>query len=118
MRKRPVSAPATACLAATDTLQNLALNYGGCAVTMTVNDVVTGNTPPVIGVNMGHHHPDDASWVTFMKRLGVNGAPPRMRACARRFVQHATTDSRHACASRAQARATSAWAAWAWPTAA
>jgi hypothetical protein len=52
---------------------------------MTVTNVNTGTTPMVIGVNLGHHHPSDGSWVAFLEHLGVNGAfvcsaraPPRV----------------------------------------
>jgi|APGre2960657444_1045066.scaffolds.fasta_scaffold00840_2 hypothetical protein len=41
---------------------------------MLVSDVVTGTTPLVIGVNLGHHYPTDGSWVAYMEHLGVNGA--------------------------------------------
>jgi hypothetical protein len=65
--------PATGCLAATGTIGAVAA-MGGCSVTMTMYDTWTGNTPLTIGVNLGHHHPDDGTWVAFLEHLGVNGA--------------------------------------------
>jgi hypothetical protein len=40
----------------------------------TLSDTVTGATPLSIGVNLGHHHPSDGTWVAFLEHLGVNGA--------------------------------------------
>jgi hypothetical protein len=43
---------------------------------------MTGPTrsPSYIGVNLGHHHPADSSWLAFMEHLGVNSASLRRRA--------------------------------------
>ncbi len=65
--------PATGCLAATGTVGAVAA-MGGCSVTMTMFDTYTATTPLTIGVNLGHHHPNDGTWVAFLEHLGVNGA--------------------------------------------
>ena len=46
-------------------------------MTFTVNDTYTGNSPLVIGVNLGHHYPGEGSWLAYLEHLGVNGASAR-----------------------------------------
>ena len=45
-------------------------------MTLTVNDTFSGFSPLVIGVNLGHHYPQEGSWLAYLEHLGVNGARP------------------------------------------
>lgn len=115
--------PATSCLPATGTLSDLAAT-GGCAVEFTVNDTYTGNSPLVIGVNLGHHYPGEGSWLAFLEHLGVNGAARALRTAAKwrapvqstpqrptaRAVRRCTT--RHAARRAQRERLRAATRAW------
>jgi len=45
-----------------------------CSITYTLSTTQTGTSPAYMGVNLGHHHPSDSSWLAFIEHLGVNGA--------------------------------------------
>ena len=90
---------AVSCLPTTGTLTALAAS-GGCAVTMTVNDTFTGFSPLVVGVNLGHHYPQEGSWLAYLEHLGVNGAWRRARPA--RHAARAARVAPHGVARRAQ----------------
>ncbi len=52
-----------------------------CSITYTLSTTPSGTSPQFIGVNLGHKHPADSSWLAFMEHLGVNGA--RLGSAAR-----------------------------------
>ena len=39
---------------------------------LTLGSAVTGTSPAVQGVNVGHHHPSDSSWLAMLQFLGAN----------------------------------------------
>jgi hypothetical protein len=39
---------------------------------LTVSGTSTGTSPAVQGVNVGHHHPSDATWLAMLQYLGAN----------------------------------------------
>jgi hypothetical protein len=98
---------ATSCLPTTGTLTALAAS-GGCAVTLTVNDTFSGFSPLVIGVNLGHHYPQEGSWLAYLEHLGVNGARPTAQPhgwqLARRALCRANARARPAPTRRAPRR--------------
>lgn len=51
-----------------------------CSITFTTTASGGATTPKYMGVNLGHHHPSDSSWLAFIEHLGVNSAcQPRPR---------------------------------------
>jgi len=71
--------PASGSTPATKATQIVALAAGGgCSVTFSASNAVSGTAPSTYGVNAGHAFPwsgglADGSWIAFMSRLGVNG---------------------------------------------
>ena len=45
-----------------------------CSIAYTTGTTVTGTTPKLLGVNLGHKHPTDSTWLAFMRYSGANGA--------------------------------------------
>ena len=45
-----------------------------CSIAYTTGTTVTGTTPKMLGVNLGHKHPTDSTWLAYMRYLGANGA--------------------------------------------
>ena len=45
-----------------------------CSISYTTSRNNPTYSPQYIGVNLGHHHQSDSSWLAFIEHLGVNGA--------------------------------------------
>lgn len=56
-----------------------------CSVAFTSSRNNPTTSPAFMGVNLGHHHPADSTWLAFIEHLGVNSASPALR---RAFPPH------------------------------
>ena len=45
-----------------------------CSITFQTGLSGGATTPQYMGVNLGHHHPSDSSWLAFIEHMGVNSA--------------------------------------------